>query len=296
MSDDLDVARGLIEAGIPVCAARRAVKDGEWDPTGGNGRCGYWLPPKWQLTIADEGWLGDTGSAHMRRYGYRPGDALGAVMGHQLDLVDLDTQNWDGWDGLQATLPTPIAAAGTPSGGLHVFVAPLGVQSRDDVAPGVDVKAGLPDGKGRGFAWIAPTVKLSKTTGELRAYVWTKLPPAELPTGPDGSGEALVALIGSTRRKPSAEDYTAAEGDTEAGERALVGLVRVVKAAGERKRNATLNWAAYRAGEHVAAGRLDAKFARECLSLAAADIGLDAVDTERHSSEATRTITSGPAV
>ncbi len=72
---------------------------------------------------------------------------------------------------------------------------------------------------------------------------------------------------------------------------ALDGLIRHVTSAipGDetgRGRNASLNWAAFRAGEHVAAGRLDASEAEGALLAAALDVGLD-------EPEARRTIASG---
>jgi hypothetical protein len=66
----------------------------------------------------------------------------------------------------------------------------------------------------------------------------------------------------------------------------LAGLVRTVLNAQPGQRNVTLNWAAFRAGEHVARGRLDATTAASALLAAAAAIGL----SER---EAIRTIGSG---
>jgi hypothetical protein len=67
---------------------------------------------------------------------------------------------------------------------------------------------------------------------------------------------------------------------------ALSGLAAAVRRAPTGERNATLNWAAYRAGEHASAGRLDAADAGAELLAAALEVGL----SER---EAVRTITSG---
>lgn len=66
----------------------------------------------------------------------------------------------------------------------------------------------------------------------------------------------------------------------------LAGLARVVREAPVGERNHRLNWAAYRAGEHVADGKLDHDMAEGELLAAAVDVGLG----ER---EALRTITSG---
>jgi hypothetical protein len=70
------------------------------------------------------------------------------------------------------------------------------------------------------------------------------------------------------------------------GSKALAGLVRVVRESPVGERNQRLNWAAYRAGEYVAAGSLDPIAAEDELFASAIDVGLG----ER---EAQRTITSG---
>lgn len=54
----------------------------------------------------------------------------------------------------------------------------------------------------------------------------------------------------------------------------LAGLLEVVLNATEGDRNTRLNWAAYRAGEHIRSGRLDAREAAAALYEAAARIGL----------------------
>ena len=66
----------------------------------------------------------------------------------------------------------------------------------------------------------------------------------------------------------------------------LGGLLQVVLDATKGERNTRLNWAAYRAGEHVRRGQLDAREAAHALLLAATHIGL----SER---EAVGTIASG---
>lgn len=171
----LDVAPALIAAGVPVFAARPDEQGGVWRPDGGHGGCGYWLPPCWEKTVPTLNWLDPTVPGYEGK-AWRPGWALGAVMGHGLDLLDVDPRN--GGDASRAELvaagrwPTVYAVADTPSGGTHEFVASLGVSSLDNLMPGLDVKAGLPNGKGRGFAFIAPTVKAHKVTGVLSTYRW----------------------------------------------------------------------------------------------------------------------------
>jgi len=70
------------------------------------------------------------------------------------------------------------------------------------------------------------------------------------------------------------------------GNKVLAGLLRTVLNAEPGTRNSRLNWAAYTAGEHVQAGRMDARRATAALYDAALRIGLD-------HSEAVGTIASG---
>jgi hypothetical protein len=194
----LSVARDLIKAGIPVFVAKPATNaDGSWDPDGGHNGCGYWLPKDWQRTEPDPRVL----------EGYRPGYALGMVCGHKLDGVDTDPRN--GGDESRAALdadgamPRVYGTATTPSGGTHELVATMGIRSRDKVLPGLDVKAGDPDGTGRGFLFIAPTKKRSKLDGKVHEYQWAERPDlvALLADGPEGrSGEALAALVDANRK------------------------------------------------------------------------------------------------
>jgi hypothetical protein len=175
----LAVARDLVAVGVPVFAAY--ADEGS--------ATGYKLPQEWQRT--------DATRSHRALEMWRPGMALCAVMGHTLDLIDFDPRN--GSPGAEFTAwPTPYATAATPSGGQHVFIASLHVGSRDGILPGVDVKGGRPDGAGRGFAFIAPTVRASKVDGSQQAYQWLSAPDAHMVSqlvGVDQSGAALAALI-----------------------------------------------------------------------------------------------------
>lgn len=185
----LSVARGLVTAGVPVFAA--APDAGR--PTG------YALPLNWQRT--------DTTASHRALRMWRPGMALCAVMGHTLDLLDFDPRNGSP-NGELSSWPVPYATAATPSGGIHAFIAALGVGSRDGVLPGLDIKGGRPDGVGRGFAFIAPTVRASKVDGSLRAYEWTSEPDCEALPGLvpfDTSGAELAALVVGSRPGAAAE-------------------------------------------------------------------------------------------
>jgi hypothetical protein len=210
----IEVARALIRAGVPVFAARPAMRDGEWDPRGGTDYCGYWLPPEWQKTVPAEEWLDPAAGPTWREKAWRPGWALGAVMGHEVDGLDVDPRNGgtDSITALQAAgmVPRTTGRQRTPSDGWHALIAPLGVGSANAVRPGLDVKGGKPDGSGRGFLFIAPTVKLSKTTGRLEPYVW-EVPPDLDELDGDTSGEALAALIAASRDRrggtPTADEF-----------------------------------------------------------------------------------------
>lgn len=181
----LDVARNLVRCGVPVFVA-------EPDPTK---PIGFALPRGWEhtapsLTVVNR---------------WHEGAALCAVMGHTIDLVDLDPRNAEPQGrAAMANLPAwprSYATAVTPSGGAHLFIASLHVGSKDNVLPGVDVKGGYSDGTGRGFAFIAPTVRRSKVDGIPRAYGWMIEPDlGPLLTGqPDDSGSSLAALIARSR-------------------------------------------------------------------------------------------------
>jgi hypothetical protein len=158
----LDVARALAAAGVPVLVA---YPDPEGKTQSGRAT-GYALRGGWQATTPNPDYVG----------AWRPGLALVAVMGCGIDLVDIDPRNGGDLAALGGILPEVIGEAESPSGGRHLFVASMGVRSRDDVLPGIDVKAGDPEGQGRGFAFIAPTVRPSKVTGERVAYRWIKPP------------------------------------------------------------------------------------------------------------------------
>jgi hypothetical protein len=151
----LAVARGLVALGMPLFLAQP-------DPAE---RTGYRLPYGWQQARPDPSVVD----------AWRPGMALCAVTGHVLDLIDLDPRSGGELDGGALSVPV-MAEAHTPSGGTHRWILPVGVESRDGTWPGVDVKSGAPDGTGRGFGFIAPTVRTSKVDGRPRAYRWEKVP------------------------------------------------------------------------------------------------------------------------
>jgi hypothetical protein len=176
---DLDFARELVKRGVPMFLARP-------DPSS---RDGFALPGRWEGVVPDVAVVD----------AWQPGWALCAVTGHVFDLVDIDPRS----GGTEASVPMPYShlIADTPSGGRHHFVRAIGVGSRDGIYPGVDLKSGTPDGSGRGFAFIAPTVRASKVDGTPRPYRWTS---GELPDpvalGSDHTGGAVRARVLELRR------------------------------------------------------------------------------------------------
>ncbi len=200
---DLDTARELARAGIPIFLARPALDaTGRWVPDGGHHGCGYWLPKRWQQTVADPAVLDR----------WRPGMAVATVTGHGLDAADVDPRH--GGDVTRSGLvvagmwPRVYAEAATPSGGTHELVAALDAASKDALRDGLDVKAGRRDtDTGRGFIFIAPTVKLSKVDGEIRPYVWTRRPELELwaeERDTDDTGRALAEMVHASRTSSQA--------------------------------------------------------------------------------------------
>ena len=188
----LHVARRLIEAGIPVFAA---------EP---DGKGGHLLPAKWQLTVPSMMWIEK----------WRPGWGLGAVGGHAGDFLDEDPRH--GGDESVAELlalsqmPRAYGVAETPSGGRHYLIAPLHEGRMSRVMPGLDYQGGRPDGTGRAFVWIAPTVRASKVTGEMVAYRWTQEPDLEwLAEGGDESGVMVAARVHAARARKTSEERAA---------------------------------------------------------------------------------------
>lgn len=201
----LDVARDLVRAGVPVFVAAPCRPDCDskkHKPGEGTGRSGFHLPLRWETTT--------TAGNQVDRW--RPGWALCAVMGHVVDLADVDPRS--GGDATKAGLqragawPRSYGQAATPSGGTHDFIAPLRVHSLDGVAAGLDVKSGAPDGEGRGFAYIAPTVKRSKATGELATYRWLVEPDLSTLDPDDDSGATLAGMVAAKRngKKHASDD------------------------------------------------------------------------------------------
>lgn len=177
----LDIARGLAAIGIPVFAA----------PPDPAHPVGYRLPEQWQHTRADPAAVD----------AWQPGWALCALGGVVADWIDTDPRNGGAAsrEALQAVgaWPRSYGQQMTPSGGTHDLIAPLRA-GKGTPAPGIDLQGGREDGSGRGFVFIAPTVRVSKVDRKPRAYRWRQEPDFALLKacgGVDTSGSALAAMM-----------------------------------------------------------------------------------------------------
>lgn len=170
-AEALRIAAEMIDAGIPIfaappCQGKDCSRKGHQD-----GKFQYDLPSKWQLTVPSHAWLER----------WRPGWALGAVGGHVADFLDEDPRNGGtvSIDELKTAghMPRVFGVQETPSGGYHYVIAPLHERETNGFMPGLDYQGGMPDGKGRAFIWIAPTVKRSKVAPySENAYTWLQPP------------------------------------------------------------------------------------------------------------------------
>lgn len=203
----LKIAARMIDAGVPIfAAAPNPDRPGE-----------YYLPKEWEKTVPSHVWLEK----------WRPGWALGAVGGHAADFLDFDPRN-GGHESrreleIQGQMPRSFGTQRTPSGGTHEVISPTG-ERKGVVMPGVDLQSGAEQpvhgSHGRGFVFIAPTVRPSKapeTLGELHAYRWEVEPDLdylmEFPRGADDTVEGIVARVHAKRAKgPERNAFTEAAG------------------------------------------------------------------------------------
>lgn len=266
----LEHARHLAEHGVPLFLAQPAKAAGKWDPQGGHNGSGYWFPDNWQAAKADPSVVDR----------WRPGLALCAVMGHAVDAVDVDAQH-DGDVSAQRLIdagqwPRTYGRQRTASGGWHDLVAPLGVGSCADALPGVDLRAGTPDGTGRGFIFLAPTRKLSKLTGRVGTYRWTAAPDLSQVV-PDATGHALVARVAKARqRDTNPADRRVGPAGVDA---ALARECTHVAWAEEGTRNHALNTAAFNLGQLVGE-YLSTDEVQAALTEAALEAGLEPEEVE----------------
>jgi hypothetical protein len=206
-----------------------------------------------------------------------PGANVGIRTGEQSGLAVLDIDPRHGGSAAlsrieqeNGCLPGTLMQL-TGSDGLHMLYAwQAGLGCGTNLwGPGLDLR-----GEG-GYIVAAPSIH--PDTG--RAYAWH---------GDEWTHELPAWPI---RQLPLERPQVAKSANVlpfprQSGSGALRGLVQVVLAAQPGERNGKLNWAAYRAGEHVAAGRLYLDEVHADLLAAALQIGL----SER---EALTTLASG---
>jgi hypothetical protein len=243
----LAIARQLVDAGVPLFVAPPCPAGCKRRGHGPNTE--FDLPPKWETSTPNIDVIGR----------WRPGWALCAVMGHTCDLLDVDPRNGGHTtaEALKAAgaWPRSYGRAATPSGGIHAFVAPLHAGSRDGVQPGLDVKGGRPDGTSRGFAYIAPTVRISKTTGQPEPYRWLEEPDLSDTEG-DDTGAHLTELVNQSRSRATA----AAPAGPPAGDQTVLArvdqLATELAQAPEGSGNNEATRIGYMTGQYVGAGQI----------------------------------------
>lgn len=275
----LEYARHLVEHGMPVFLAEPALtQEGKWDPTGGTDGLGYHLPQsKWQQTVADSRFLDE----------WEPGVAICAVTGQGVDVIDVDPRN-DGDEGFarmraEGLIPNSYGRQRTPSGGTHDFVSALGVRKLTNFRPGVDLQAGDSDGNGRGFVFLAPTVRKSKVSDELVAYEWGMPPDLDALdlVGADPSGALLADAVRAYRtpvgtREQAETDLSSPPTDEEVRKATavLAKAERTMLNAEEGTRNDTLIRQLPKLYQFVLGGCLDEREVDERLRGAAAEVGI----------------------
>ena len=187
------------------------------------------------------------------------GIATGPTSG--IAVLDVDPRH-GGTDALRDLIAREVCdlpgmpTARTPSGGMHYFM-----EHRDDlktcaglIGPGLDVRS--TGGYVAAFPSVIPNVG---------GYAWLRPPTTSLPPWPDWlmppPTEPTVV------RDPAALERVNAD-------KVLDGLVRTVAESKEGGRNDRLFWAACRAAEHAASGRLPLDVAAAALLDAAQNVGL----------------------
>ena len=201
----------------------------------------------------------------------RPDADIGLVTGEKADVFDVEAPHVDAVFARGELPRTPIVA--TPSGGRHVYVAPLGLGNRRLLLDGVHVG----EIKGARGAVTAPPSRTEK--GEYRWLV----APSGLPVAP--APDWLRALI----ERPAPLPPPAFQGrmpNPEAGARRLDALARAVAGAPVGQRNAVAYWAMRRALEEGA----PADVALDVLERAAVAAGLPVAEVRAIARSAARAV------
>ncbi|MFG1871892.1 AAA family ATPase [Micromonospora arborensis] len=249
----LDIARDLVKAGAPAFVAPPCPSN--CDRKGHTPGTGFHLPSGWEtstptLDVIDR---------------WRPGWALAVVGGHAADILDVDPRNGGdaSADEVRAAgqWPRSFGQQATPSGGTHDLISATG-EGKGDFMPGLDLQSGRPDGTGRGFAFISPTVRPSKVDGVPRPYRWIVEPDtatlAEF-RGADDSTAGIVARVHAKRTRKATAPAAPAGAAADAPDviRRVEQLRNELAAAGDGANDlaARLAW---NAGQYVGAGQVGA--------------------------------------
>lgn len=175
------------------------------------------------VPLIDRWWPRDTGAPN-----------IGVVAGEAFDVFDIEAPHVEVFEAAAPghTLPeTPIARSGR--GGLHIYVAPLGIGTRRLVLRGVHIG----ELKGSGGVLVPP----SATTGP---YEWLRDPSA-VTVAP--VPRWMKAMVQGARPMSSGPVGRLTPSRAVA---LMAGLYRVVAEAREGERNGLLYWATRRVAEH----------------------------------------------
>jgi Bifunctional DNA primase/polymerase, N-terminal len=162
----------------------------------------------------------------------------------------------------------------TASGGLHLWFAnPEGVPGRDDLLPGIDVKAA--QGECGGYAVAPPTPGYSYLAPKLPMVVpgWLALPLTHK-ARPRGDGEEPTRA--HVAQDPFAQPRRTGLSQPGRGDigRRFAALIRTVMEAREGERNSKLHWSACRGAEMVRDGEVTREQVEGALTEAAVFAGL----------------------
>jgi hypothetical protein len=227
--------------------------------------------------IAGGVWQATTEQAMVRRWWRRwPAANLALRTGVRFDVADVDGQ--PGVEALRALLTNangPLGSgplARTGGGGWHLLFAPTGHGSPKRVLPGVDWR-----GRG-GYVLVAPSVHPSG----LR-YRWVRPLTLELPEVPARLRALLAPPPRPALRPPGPAVPTTGGGYGPAALAAECARVRATPPGGRgcKGRNDALNRAAFKLGQLVQAGVLDADLVHAELLDAAVAAGLEPARSAR---------------
>jgi hypothetical protein len=253
--EGLCIAHNLVDMGVPVFSAPpNSSRPGE-----------FHYPSQWQHFKPN----------HVQVDRWRPGWALAMVCGVVFDVIDVDPR--DGGDIDQIPWPRHYGLARTPSAGEHYLIGRTHL-AKCKPAKGIDLQAGDDHGEGRGFIFIAPTVRVSRFgqyAGEPVEYRWEVEPTGHPDILEADPGLAALIDLCKAQQAPrrtihvatsadapdlSEDDWFVSAGNTwtrAEADRVIEGQQRAVMNAREGQVNGALGGAARVLGRFVAGGYLD---------------------------------------